>query len=201
MIVSLNEVEMTALKAARGAGYSWGLAEEAGKAVRWLAEREERDFGWLAPLLAILQAPPASLHCPIARGAALADDPETALPAGMTELGVIHAPGLLLPFVAAAARTLREPLLLVCHGLRFRTTPDEDAFECRGWHALAQPAAVAITRGGPMPLLRQLRRKDGGVSTSVEFWRFLDPYVVRTYVPESDTSRLTGAGAGLNDND
>ncbi|MEL7259121.1 MAG: DUF3726 domain-containing protein, partial [Pseudomonadota bacterium] len=32
---SLNEVESLARKAARGAGYSWGLAEEAGKATRW----------------------------------------------------------------------------------------------------------------------------------------------------------------------
>ena len=32
MSLSLNEVESTAKKAARGAGYPWGLAEEAAKA-------------------------------------------------------------------------------------------------------------------------------------------------------------------------
>ncbi|MEO1102920.1 MAG: DUF3726 domain-containing protein, partial [Pseudomonadota bacterium] len=32
---SLNEVEALARKATRGAGYSWGMAEEAGKATRW----------------------------------------------------------------------------------------------------------------------------------------------------------------------
>ena len=35
--LSLNEVAATAKKAARGAGYSWGMAEEAAAAVRWLA--------------------------------------------------------------------------------------------------------------------------------------------------------------------
>src|SRR5262249_9130674 len=39
MIVSLNEVETTILKAARGAGMAWGLAEEAAQAARWLAAR------------------------------------------------------------------------------------------------------------------------------------------------------------------
>ena len=32
---SLGEVEALARKAARGGGYSWGMAEEAGFAVRW----------------------------------------------------------------------------------------------------------------------------------------------------------------------
>ncbi|NJO21709.1 MAG: DUF3726 domain-containing protein [Sphingomonadales bacterium] len=37
MIVSLNEIENLSLKACRGAGMSWGLAEEAAQAARWLA--------------------------------------------------------------------------------------------------------------------------------------------------------------------
>ena len=33
---SLAEIDALSRKACRGAGYSWGLAEDAGKAVRWL---------------------------------------------------------------------------------------------------------------------------------------------------------------------
>jgi hypothetical protein len=116
-------------------------------------------------------------------------------------LGLIHAPGLLLPFLVTAAQRLGEPLLLVCEGLRFRASPGEEAFECRSWTAVAQPSAVTITRGGQMPLLRLLKRKGPGVAVSAQYWRFLDPYVERTYVPESEASRLKGAGAGLTDND
>ena len=47
MNLSLNEVEATAKKATRGAGYPWGLAEEAGKAVRWLCGA---GCGWLRGL-------------------------------------------------------------------------------------------------------------------------------------------------------
>jgi len=34
---SLGEIDAIARKATRGAGYSWGIAEEVGKAVRWLS--------------------------------------------------------------------------------------------------------------------------------------------------------------------
>ena len=37
--LSQNEIEQLCLKAARGAGMSWGLAEEAGFAAAWLAMR------------------------------------------------------------------------------------------------------------------------------------------------------------------
>ena len=54
MSYSLNEFEALALKAARGAGLPWGLAEEAGKAVRILS-----SFGFDAGpvLLEALKAP------------------------------------------------------------------------------------------------------------------------------------------------
>ena len=44
MNVSMNEVESMAKTAARGAGYSWGLAEEAGKATRWLSPFAHKVF-------------------------------------------------------------------------------------------------------------------------------------------------------------
>ena len=37
MTYSLYEIEVTGKRAARGSGFSWGLAEEAGKATRWLS--------------------------------------------------------------------------------------------------------------------------------------------------------------------
>lgn len=36
MICSLNQIEQTARKAVRGGGLPWGLADDAGRAVRWL---------------------------------------------------------------------------------------------------------------------------------------------------------------------
>jgi hypothetical protein len=76
MIVSLNEVESLTLKACRGAGMSWGLAEEAAQAARWLAAR---SCAWDSSLVALLaqRGDVSSSHLtandmrPVARGAAL----------------------------------------------------------------------------------------------------------------------------------
>ena len=55
MSYALNEVEATAKRAARGAGYSWGLAEEASKATRWLCAKGIDGSAVLAGLLEVLQ--------------------------------------------------------------------------------------------------------------------------------------------------
>ena len=39
MTFALNEIEAMAKGAARGAGFDWGIAEETGQSVRWLAAR------------------------------------------------------------------------------------------------------------------------------------------------------------------
>ena len=51
VIYSLNQTELTARKAVRGAGLPWGLADDAGKAVRWL---HARGLGGVAALAALL---------------------------------------------------------------------------------------------------------------------------------------------------
>jgi hypothetical protein len=51
MTFSLNEVEAMGKRAARGAGLDWGIAEEAGKAARWLTARGLPGPELLAELL------------------------------------------------------------------------------------------------------------------------------------------------------
>ena len=118
---SLGEIEATALKAARGAGMTWGMAEEAAFATRWLAEHGFDGLTLLAHHLdrtaaatngtpprfqdgCWLSATGANL-CPIAAGTALAD--HFHLPEGPmihpVDLCALSAPALILPFLAAAA--------------------------------------------------------------------------------------------------
>ena len=52
MKISFNEIAMTVLKAARGAGLEWGLAEEAAEAGRWLAGFY---LPWAAALLGLFE--------------------------------------------------------------------------------------------------------------------------------------------------
>nr|NKB52789.1 DUF3726 domain-containing protein [Rhizobiaceae bacterium] len=90
MEFSIKEAEMLCFKAARGAGYSWGLAEEAGFAASWLAKQGLSDLANIVRLLESKRERPfgeldldqfgsgwapadGSVLCPISIGAFLSD--------------------------------------------------------------------------------------------------------------------------------
>ncbi len=129
--LSRNEIESVCTKAARGAGMSWGLAEEAGYAAGWLASRGLDGAGVLARYLRRAQG--KSWHdicpvvepgewrsstvgqalCPIALGATLSDHlgVDGALFDGHgLRIGEVTSPVLVLPFVAMAVGALESPI-------------------------------------------------------------------------------------------
>lgn len=90
---SLIEVEALSKKAAKGAGYSWGEAEDAAKAVRWL---EARGLDGASALVNHLSASDQGA-CPIHAGIAVSD--------GVTQvesvdLSGLDQPLLFLPFAS-----------------------------------------------------------------------------------------------------
>ena len=123
---SLGEVAALVLKAARGAGLDWGVAEELAWAVRWLSARGQPGAEAAAVLLA---AGPGQSS--LALGMALADSGGPAAGAGWA---AVRAPLLLAPF---AARTL---------------TAGQGVVLSAGPMSLALGAADA-TRQGPVPEL------------------------------------------------
>ena len=121
--LSRNEIESLSMKAARGAGMPWGLAEEAGWATGWL---HARGLDGTSALLAHLEhmdgtpwqeASPVVRHgawgattggllCPIAVGTALSDFcglPEGSLADGGLAIDPVARPVLLLPFLSRVA--------------------------------------------------------------------------------------------------
>ena len=126
MTFSLNEVEALAKKAARGAGYTWGLAEEAGKAVRWLCahdidgcavladllvEVDGLDQADCAPVPGVIWTSRGEKLCPIAGGCALSDHAEF-LGDGNLRFENVMKPALLVPFVAWSARSQNKLSLI-----------------------------------------------------------------------------------------
>ncbi|MEM7320038.1 MAG: DUF3726 domain-containing protein, partial [Pseudomonadota bacterium] len=126
MNFSLNEVEATAKRAARGAGYDWGLAEEAGKATRWLCAGGHDGVAELARLLNLgyggdrkahsvrdLQQDwqGADLLCPLCAGSSLSDC-ATRLLSGPLKMRRVAVPAIILPFAANVARILDMNILV-----------------------------------------------------------------------------------------
>jgi hypothetical protein len=183
--LSLNEVEVLAQKAARGAGLPWGAAEDTGRAAAWIAAR----FGpWAAELLALLHAQDPTLLL----AGLLADDfSDRHIARVASPLWAL--PGLLTTTTRPAAIRLGD-LATHCNPGEAATASD-----------LNVPPACALTitfAAAPLPdlphrLVPRFRRSlvAGGD------WQELQALAYRTYVPATDHSRRSGAGAGLLDDE
>jgi hypothetical protein len=230
MMLSLNEIETTILKAARGAGMEWGLAEEAAKAARWLARQ---SLAFEAAFLAVLEARPWRTEialergalrprqagewlCPVRAGACLSDlepDPAKWAPVPGEDL----APGAVLhDILPLRIERVLQPLLLLPFAARL-ATPVEVAWNgirlrLRGAR-LAQTSGdrhasfgdradrVELTASGAMDAPARAEDPPGGIEVDGAIWPKLQAFEARTYVPASLRSRLSGAGAAASDND
>lgn len=215
MTWSLNEIEALARKATRGAGYAWGLAEEAGRATRWTCAAGWPGATALADLLTRNDgAAPATLGpsalsdtwtasggplCPIVTGATLCDLAADWAAGRALTLGPTAHPMLLIPYMVWAADRTGHALTLSwqkCTITRAASQtwlddPD-DTLTC------AFTPQVQLTTGAPRGT--RLQRAYRATPTP-EAIVMLDALARRTYAPDSEASRRAGAGAGLTDND
>lgn len=212
---SMNEVEALAKKAGRGAGLSWGLAEEAGRAVRILSElgldvtkayadlltaQDGVAYADLAPLQpdATWQAAAGRL-CPLICGAALNDYAGKIAQDG-ADIGPVAAPQFLIPFAMAAVRQTGKTLRLNWEGVAVWADVDTVYIEGSA-KALAAPkvqsVAIALAKkhGGRKLVPQDRATMNDGVFNT------LAAFAGRTYAPATEASRLAGAGAGTLDND
>ncbi len=201
--LSLGEVEALALKAARGAGLDWGLAEEAAFATRWLVELGIDGLALLAAHLGGLAAEPkatlavsarqwhspdALTLCPIVLGAALSDHfdlPEGAA-FGVTQATDVAYPTLVLPFLAnAGARS--GVIVTVEWGETQVLLSDGSLLALAGAEGLLATCAPDIRVTAKPKWLAATGNQRPAVSASTV--DTLNRLAFRTYVPASDQSR------------
>lgn len=209
MSYSLNEMEATAKRAARGAGYSWGLAEEASKAARWLCVQGQNGS---AELLHVLDREltdrlddhrPHAIEgvwksegdlCPVVVGALLSDCARHLTDTSI-EMQNVAVPSLLLPFAANVAKLTQQTVSVDCDGAVAKT--DGVYLELAGdFPDTARRVVVSLTSDAVKAHQRQTRAHPDKAS-----WDALNRFAHRTYAPATEESRKLGAGAGLSDND
>lgn len=211
---SLNEIESQCKKAARGAGMSWGIAEEAGKAARWLATQGIDGGALLAHWLEIMPVPrprmlvlengvwanTAGALCPVTGGTLIADRARDMASAPF-HLANVAYPALLLFSVQASADWLSHAISVTWPGFTARLSPGgapQISGDLRSSRASQVCCAVAQTATPaphePVWLPQRFTIND-------ESWAILTLWAHKTYVPATAQSRLAGAGAGLADND
>lgn len=218
MICSLNEVESLARKAARGAHLPWGIAEEAGKVTRWLCAAGLPGGEALAGLLrrndgvpldvlspvetgaAQWRAAGGGVLCPLLTGAALCDlAGDLGARRVPLNLGATAYPLLLVPYVVMVAEATRADCAIAWPGARLSHGPEGCAIDATP-ERLLQPEVAQVLITFEAVTAQPLHRAYRAAITKAAF-DALGALAHRTYAPETETSRLAGAGAGLTDND
>ncbi len=191
--LALSELRSLVTKAARGAGLSWGLAEEAGWAAEWLARRGLPAAEWATVWLA---ARIEGAISPVEVGARLADElAGDAWPEGRALQDGVSAPGYLLPFLHQITKD-QVPVAVMSSSGHVVSVSADGRIEFG-------PCWLPLSCGWIVSKDSQVAFKHGAVTRpciSKSILECLDGLAFRTTVPQSESSRLD-AGSSTGDND
>lgn len=202
---TLSEICQTSLKAARGTGCPWGLAEDTGHAVRLL---EAHGLPGVDTLARLMSEPRACMcyaqgsntlpACGITAAAHLSDTLATIGPDGW-HIGPV-----------AGALLLLAPLL---HSAQYAGVGYKAQWP--GGTAIISSNGLTLTGTLPSPVLDSFAVVQTDQTTTepthpadwrsrdvpAPAWQQLDLALARTLVPETEQSRAAGAGPGSADDD
>jgi len=195
---SLGEIRALSVKAARGAGMDWGIAEEAGFAVQWLEAHGLYGVRALAQYLSRVRRNDDYKDdvCPLKLGCMISDMNDWRL----LEHKECHEPMLLIPFIASVLknefvmlRWANVNALLNANGVKtenieFLVSRPSTSKQGLSIKLHSEPCEV-------------LPRKTRVSESEASYVAILNALAHKVYAPATEASRVSGAGAGLNDND
>lgn len=190
IVLSLNEAETLATKAARGAGLSWGEAEDLGRGARWLGAR---GLDWAGPLLGLLNSP-AERAC-LTQLLRVADRIAAPFPDRQISIEACR-PVWVLAILASMARS-KTSLDLRGPNFCFRVSPEGVASSDRESLDIGDTPATGMAveaSAAALPLARVLEPNMRRSTVSAKRMDELGGLAARTYVPASAASRRLGAG-------
>ena len=199
---SLSEIDTTSKRASKAAGFSWGVAEEIGKAIRslelfglpgiknlnlYLNKIEEKHPDKIQE---IDKENKNKELCPIYCGVAFLDQCQKLEVLKNIKFYNVNYPILLLPFISKASEILGKKILVQFNN------------------------SSLLMNFNKSILLKNLEKQviDSIDEISIEFlenknlfssqeWKELYKISEKTFVEETDSLKTKGAGAGLTDND
>jgi hypothetical protein len=199
---SLSEIDTTSKRASKAAGFSWGIAEEIGKAIRCL-----ELFGLPGIinlnlyLKKIKEKHPEKVNkiekenknkelCPIYCGVAILDQCKQLEILKTIKFYNVNYPLLILPFVSKASEILGKKILIQFNKSSFLINFNKSILSKnieKKIDVLANEISIEF-----------LENKN---SFSDQEWKELYKLSEETFVEESESLKEKGAGAGLTDND
>lgn len=213
--LTLAEAEAYLRKAARAVGLDWGLAEEAGKAARWLAA-----FGLPGPETVLAQLErlkgvdyaacmpdcgrepwqgAGGLLCPIVTGAALADRAAQLVAGKEFAIGRTAYPLLMVAILGQAARYHRVAFATAWAGVQVNCFGD-------GLQILGERKDLLCGETDSVRCWRdesavaEMHPSTLAYEIDEAVFKRIDALAFQTYAPATEASRA-GAGPALTDND
>ena len=201
---SLSEIETTAKRASRAAGYSWGIAEEVGKSIRlselfgfpgikhlnqYYQNKKKIKFSDIKLINKVNKSNGLSF-CPIILGVNFIDQVKNVDNLKSCSIEKLAYPLLLLPFLSRSSEIIGKKLLFSFDDSKFLLNFNMSIFS-NSWNKeipiLANQVEISF-----------LNNED---NFSDKDWKNLYKLAEDTFVEETDSLRQGAAGAGLTDND
>ena len=202
---STSEINTVSKRAARAAGYSWGIAEEVGKCISSIEmygiAGVENLNNYFKTITNIKPKGPKQIEknnklndkslCPIYTGLKLIDNYKSVDDIKLLKFINLDYPLLLLPFVNKLSYLI---------GKRIKIAIDNINVECNLNKCVLADHQIksAIIKKAKTVTISILENED---SFSSKTWNELYEMSTETFVEETEQSKQTGAGAGLQDND
>lgn len=201
---SLSEIETTSKRASKAAGFSWGIAEEVGKSVRFLElfgfegiknlneyykSRSNKKFEKLN-LISENNISVKSPFCPIILGVSFLDQIKNLEKFNKILFNKISYPILILPFLSRSSEIIGKKIHIKFDRSEFLLN-----FNIKISSNLFDQDCPSI---GNNVEINILENKD---NFSNQDWKSLYKISEETFVEETDSLKQKAAGAGLTDND
>ena len=200
---SYYEIEITCKRAARASGFSWGVAEEIGKSIRslemmglpgvktfynYLEDAKAKSFTKAQKILP-KNTQAKKIFCPIETSVAILDDCKNLFrDNAIIEFSQMSHPLLLVPMINRASILVGKKILISFDQIKIILNFNE---------------SITLNSEGPFPnqttkvLIQSINDDD---KYTKEEYEYLYQLSLETFVDESE-GKLSGAGAGLTDND
>ena len=195
---SLGEIRSLSVKATRGAGMDWGIAEEAGFAVEWLETHGLNGTRALAQYLSKMyrEGNFNAQNCPLRLGCFVSDSNDWTL----LQDAAVYEPILIIPFLA----NLLENQTLVISWDKHKVFIQRNNVSAEYVDILvSEPCKLCppINIENCEAIKNPLMHRSRVLKDFEPYVALLNALAHNTYAPATAASRLSGAGAGLNDND
>jgi len=199
---SLSEIDTTSKRASKAAGFSWGIAEEIGKAIRSLELFGLPGIKNLNLYLnKIKKNHPEKVNkidkenknkelCPIYCGVAFLDQCKKLEILKNIKFYNVNYPILILPFISKASEILGKKILIEFNKSSLLMNFNKSIF--------SKNLGVQVISLVNEMSIEFLENKN---AFSDQEWQELYKLSEKTFVEETDSLKAKGAGAGLTDND